>query len=255
MKDPRAIAAVQAEGKALIQMGTWLESTVIERDELLARARSSKEKIHYGDLLTLCSIKHWECSADLHKYKGRICFRGDQVKDEEGAFAIFQEMSSSPAAIQGVNATIAYGCFPGHTITVSDALRAYVQSLLKSKHKTWVHIPHALRPKHWNNKYKRPMCLLERALYGHPESGGHWQNHLTAAIIAAGGEAVEGHQSAFWFPKTRLLLTVYVDDLLLAGPSTEHDKLWHTLRHGSHPINLEDAEPLDKFLGRQHYML
>jgi len=248
----KAHDAIRTEGRSLIDCGTWLESTVTEKDDLLARARKTGEDIHVGDLLTICSVKYWECAPERHRYKGRICFRGDNVKDQDGAVAVFQELSSSPTAVQGVNANIAYGCLPGHKYTVSDAIRAYVQSLLKSRYKTWCRIPRDLWPAHWKGKYKAPMCLLVKALYGHPESGGHWERHLTEAVLASGGIAIPEHPSSFWFPDTKLMLSVYVDDLLLSGPAENHNKLWNQLRHGSHPIHLEDAEPLDRFLGRNH---
>jgi len=94
------------------------------------------------------------------------------------------------------------------------------------------------------------MCLLERALYGHPESGAHWEQHLETAIKAIGGKPVPNHPSSFWFEDTKLLLTVYVDDLLLSGPSGEHDAFWVNLVEKG--IKLDPAEPLDRFLGRSH---
>ena len=63
------------------------------------------------------------------------------------------------------------------------------------------------------------MCRLVKALYGHPESGGQWENHLKA-IKAVGGHPITNHPSLFWFP--RGLWTVYVDDLLLACPEGCH---------------------------------
>ncbi len=99
---------------------------------------------------------------------------------------------------------------------------------------------------------KRPVCVLQKSLYGHPEAGGHWEKHLTAAVKACGGEAVHNHPSSFWFPKERLLLSVYVDDPLLSGPEENHQILWDRLRHGPMPIDMEDPEPLDRFLGRSH---
>ena len=128
--------------------------------------------------------------------------------------------------------------------------------LLRSKHKTWVGIPPELWPEDWRRRgFKRPMCVLERALYGHPESGGHWEKHLTKAVLECGGVAVENHPSSFWFPVERMLLTVYVDDLLLSGPTENHNKVWKRLRHGQTPIHMEDPEPLDSFLGRTHTKL
>ena len=99
------------------------------------------------------------------------------------------------------------------------------------------------------------MCQLFKALYGHPESGAHWERHLEAAIKANGGIAIKEHPSSYRFPDLKLLLTVYVDDLMLAGPSENHDGLWHKLRYGTMPITLEDPEPLSRFLGREHVKL
>jgi len=251
MIDPKAVEAVGAEGQALVQCGTWLENTVIERDELLRWARESGVDIHCGDLMAICSIKFWERDAEFHKYKGRICFRGDSVKDQYGSAAVFQELSASPTTVQAANSNIAYGMLPGHKTTQSDAIRAYVQSLLKGKCQTWVHIPYMLWPKHWKNqKWRKPMCLLERALYGHPESGAHWQEHLEEAIRAIGGIPVPNHPSSFWFVEAKLLLTVYVDDLLLSGPAGKHEVFWRELIEKG--IKLDPAEDLDRFLGRSH---
>ena len=132
----------------------------------------------------------------------------------------------------------------------ADAIRAYVQSKLNSVYETYVCIPKELWPKEWHEKgFKQPCCKLNKALYGHPEAGGHWERHLTNAIEQCGGIAIANHPSSFWFPESSLLLTVYVDDLLLSGPATEHDKLWALLEE---KINIEDPEPLDRFLGRTH---
>ena len=239
----------------LLESGTWLESIAIDKDKLLQRARDNNERIHLGDLLTLCSIKFAERAPEFWKFKGRICFRGDNVKDETGAAAVFQEISASPTAIQAVNANMAYGCIPGHKSTTCDAVRAYVQSLLKSKHKTWVRIPKELWPPSWKGKFYAPMCLLDKALYGHPESGGHWERHLTEAIKDMGGAPVAEHPSSFWFEGRKLLLTVYVDDLLLSGPVAEHENFWKTLRTGKFPIQCDDPEALSRFLGRDHVPL
>ena len=60
---------------------------------------------------------------------------------------------------------------------------------------------------------------------------------------------MQTHPSTFWCASTKLLLTVYVDDLMLAGPEAEHEVFWtRRLEH----VNLEDPEPLSTFLGRQH---
>ena len=97
---------------------------------------------------------------------------------------------------------------------------------------------------------RRPLVKLERALYGHPEAGGHWEKHLEKIIkTMMGGQPVPDHPSCFWFPSQELFLIVYVDDLLLAGPAHHHAEFWKKL--GS-KVNLEPAEELDRYLGRHH---
>ena len=96
---------------------------------------------------------------------------------------------------------------------------------------------------------KKPMCRLLKSLYGHPESGGHWEKHLTQAVVDTGGQPVKDHPSSFWFPESRLLLSVYVDDLLLSGPEGNHEGFWREL---CKTIRLGDPEILDRFLGRDH---
>ena len=127
---PKTFDAIKDKGKALVSAKTWLEDSVTEKADLIRNANEKGETIHMGNLLTLCSIKHSELCAALQKYKGRICFRGDDVRDEKGALAVFQELSSHPTAIQTANSNIA-GCLPGNCTTQTDAVRAYLQRKLK----------------------------------------------------------------------------------------------------------------------------
>ena len=132
-----------------------------------------------------------------------------------------------------------------------------MQSLLKSEHLTYVAIPFELWPQDgsWQKKGferkgpNRPYCRLFKALYGHPESGAHWEKHLTESIQKCGGAAIPGHPSSYWFTKERQLLTVYVDDLLMSGPIATQSSVWRRLRE---LVSTEDPELLDRFLGRAH---
>ena len=92
--------------------------------------------------------------------------------------------------------------------------------------------------------------MLERALYGHPEAGAHWENHLTAIIKKLGGRPIPSHPSAFWFEGSRFILTIYVDDLMLSGPADAHEAFWNDLMKD---VLIEPPEPLERFLGRNHH--
>ena len=72
---------------------------------------------------------------------------------------------------------------------------------------------------------------------------------MTQVLKDLGGSPVQSHPSTFWFASTKLFLTVYVDDLMLAGPEAEHEGLWtRLLEH----VKIEDPEPLFRFFGRHH---
>jgi hypothetical protein len=182
---------------------------------------------------------------------------GNCGRDEHGMAAVYQDLSSSPTSMFDANMNLAYGAQPGYTTTAADAIRAYVQTLLKSTRETWVVIPYELWPKdgswqklgYQRKGGQRPVCKLLKALYGHPESGAHWEKHLEAAIRKIGGHPVKEHSSTFLFPEEKQMLTVYVDDLLMSGPVETQAKVWERLRKH---ISTEDPEPIDRFLGRTH---
>ena len=143
---------------------------------------------------------------------------------------------------------------PGNKTTQADAIRAYCQTLLKSRDPTWVTITQLLRRK--DMKERRPCCRLLKALYGHPESGAHWEKHLMEAIIKCGGVPIVNHPSSFWIGSLSLMLTVYVDDLLCSGPTASHAPVWKKLTDRRIcGINIDDPEPLDRFVGGKHVVL
>jgi hypothetical protein len=246
--NPKAIAAVRAEIDALEACGTWDVSTLCEKQEVIDWATNEGITVHIGEGLGICSIKNHEMGEHLQKWKGRFCFRAPTARDQGGAIAVFQEMSSRPTTVVAVNVSVAYGCLHGYKVSVADAVKAYVQSDLKSKNPTYIEIPKHLCPLEWRKMHK-PVCKLVKALYGHPEAGAHWERHLEKIVREMGGDRVPSHPSLFFFPEKKLLLTIYVDDLLLAGPEESHAAFWAMLEK---KVNIEPPEDLDRYLGRYH---
>ena len=76
---------------------------------------------------------------------------------------------------------------------------------LKVNYQTWIELPPELRPSWWRQQFARPIVLLLRALYGHPEAGGLWELRKSRNILATLGS-----------------LPTHVDDLTLSGPQEEH---------------------------------
>ena len=114
---------------------------------------------------------------------------------------------------------------------------------------TWVQLPPELWPKDWKDKFSKPMVLLVKSLYGHPEAGAHWERHLEGIIRNMGGEPVPEFPSSYFFPSSKLLLTVYVDDFTLSGPAGNHAAFWERLRQD---VELEQETGLERILGQHH---
>ena len=133
--------------------------------------------------------------------------------------------------------------------TAADAIKAYVQAYLKGKHKTWIELPPELRPAWWKTKFVKPVVLLIKALYGHPDAGGLWEAHLKQVLHNLGGSEVVEFPGNFYFPDTKLLLSTYVDDLTLAGPIDQHQPFWEKL---TALVDVEPPEPIYRVLGRNH---
>ena len=70
-----------------------------EEPEVLAEARAKGDKIHIGDVMSICSRRFVEMGPDMVQLKGRGVFRGDNARDQDGALAVYQSLSASPLMI------------------------------------------------------------------------------------------------------------------------------------------------------------
>ena len=66
------------------------------------------------------------------KFKGRVVFLGNNVKDQNWDYAVFQELSSCPATMEGTRSADCYGSIPGHNVMQADAEQAYIQASLQA---------------------------------------------------------------------------------------------------------------------------
>ena len=55
----------------------------------------------------------------------------------ENFAAVFEELGSAPPSAAASRFLDAYGCFPGMSVSMADAISAYTQSFLKSEIVTW----------------------------------------------------------------------------------------------------------------------
>ena len=190
LNDEQGVKAVQAEAEGLRSNHTWDDDSVDTLSNWKKWSRETKTQIHIADLLTLCGIKHYELEPSKWKYKGRIVYRGDRIRDSEGNIILFQETATTPTAIISLQITLWFGMKHGNKVTCSDAVQAFLQSVLDEGDFTLVIIPKELWLMSWSKRFGEHAVLavrLRKSLYGHPKAGRWWQEHLTSCIVALGG--------------------------------------------------------------------
>jgi hypothetical protein len=112
------------------------------------------------------------------------------VKNQNWDNAMFADLGSSPASMEAGRIVDAFGMRKGYTIQQSDAVQAYLQAKIRGK-PTWVVIPQDQWPEAWKGM-RKPVCRLNVALYGHPDSGTDWEHHCKISVNVAGFSAVGG---------------------------------------------------------------
>jgi len=231
-RDPKAIETIKIQGAGVREKEVWDDSSVMEKSDRLEQTRRQGRTIHLAEVMAIASI-------NKRRYKGRLVFRGDQIKDSWGGATQFGEMYSTPTNIQSINVAIMYGMMLGNAISTADCARAFLQAFLLLEEEAFGH-------------FKQPTVRLRKALYGHPLASAMWDRHLCRVLLVEMGLiAVEGHPSVFRDTATGLLIVVYVDDVLVAGPSEHHAALWKSLqRH----VETDEVESLNKIIGRKHIL-
>ena len=250
--NPKAQEALDLEWNKLVKKDAWLYDTVTEWKEVSNKAKKSGEKVHVGKVFEICVEKGSELPQGdkLRKFKGRTVFQGNNVRDENADVALFSELGSSPATMEAGKSVDAYGTQPGFVVQQNDGVQAYTQATMRGVD-TWVEIPNDRWPKEWKGKYSRPVVKLRIALYGHPDSGGLWEQHCESQLKAVGFimPDPEGWPSVFFHPVLKLLLVVYVDDFKMSGPKESMKKGWELI--GS-KIDMDTPTEANRYLGCDH---
>ena len=74
-----------------------------------------------------------------------------------------------------------------------------------------------------------PVVPLERNLYGHPLAGLLWERQFEKVLLKHGWEKIPNWECLFVHRDKGLFLSVYVDDIKLAGKKQNLDPMWKVL--------------------------
>ena len=124
INDPKALEALKQEALGLRSNATWNDDTVAPIHQLRNRARATGVRIKVAALLTLVGIKHLELDPSHCRWKGRIVYRGGQVRDQDNNLLLFDHTATTPTSLIALNAALWFASRPGNKASCSDAVQA-----------------------------------------------------------------------------------------------------------------------------------
>ena len=92
----------------------------------------------------------------------------------------------------------------------------------------WIRLPRHKWPETWSS-VEDPVVPLERNLYGHPLAGLLCERQFEKILLQHGWEKVSKWECLLVQREKGLFLSVYVDDIKLAGKKQIIDPMWNVL--------------------------
>ena len=128
---------------------------------------------------------------------------------------------------------------PGCDGQAADAVSAKTQVKMEDAHKLlkipksecpdiWIRLPRHKWPKSWSSM-EDTVVPLNRNLFGHPLAGLLWERQFEKILLKYGWEKVSNCECLFVHSEKGLFLSVYVDDIKLAGRKQNIDPMWKVL--------------------------
>ena len=191
-------------------------------------------------------------------YKYRVVLQGSNVKDDGGNNVYFADTSSAPTNMICIRSVMSYGHLSGGETSRADAEQAFIQPLLDDSVHMFIFIPKELQTAEMianSIGINNPVFRLRRPLYGWSRSGNIWEQHLASSLesIKYGKDSwkpVEHWPQTFWKIGNKgkvVMLTVYVDDFVLAGPASSEE--WPSIRA---VIRTSEPTQIGRVLGVHH---
>lgn len=217
-------------------MNVWDESPVCEVDDLRQKATAAGEKIHIAEVMEIGSIKLDELGPSLSQHKGRLVFRGDATKDQDGLPAKFRELVFKLSLCFCFRV-----CYTQLAVLIADAKEAYLQALLRTAIPNLGHLTIFLLASGMGTECRRPAVLHYMDIL--KQAGDDGFRHLSEILTAKMGfKPVECFPSPWWNETIRVLVAAYVDDIIVAGPQHEVDEFW----------KVDGVSIPGRYLGRDH---
>ena len=111
------------------------EKSQKQEKEAIKEAQKNNTKVHFASLMDLCHLKNSELERQVQKHKGRVVLRGDIVKDDSGAYAVFTEQGSSASQMTTAKVMDVIARQPDIDGQAADATSAYTKVTMEDAQK------------------------------------------------------------------------------------------------------------------------
>ena len=136
--NPKAKEAMLKEWKGLRDQGAFDFSMVREYDEVVAEAKRDKREVHTARAWNMCREELLATRGKpRRKFQGRGVLLGNQVKNQHWEAAFFQDLENSPASCKASRWADFFGCLPGHSVKLADAIKLMSRRSSKDLYVGW----------------------------------------------------------------------------------------------------------------------
>ncbi len=141
-----------------------------EKSDIVSEAKNYKRTVQFGRVHGISVEKNFEVPRGhlSRKFKGRVVFLGNQVKNQGFEHATFMDLGNSPATIESARLCDFYGCLNGHMVSDADAVQAYIQAELGGD-KCWISLPREAWPEWIDGKHSVLLKHEGNLTYRHRE--------------------------------------------------------------------------------------
>ena len=217
----------------------WDLTEVRSKSKVIDEARTKGAIVHFASLMDICHLKNAEMEAKNQKYRGRVVLRGDIVKDDSGSCAVFTEQGSSASQMTAAKIMDIISRLPGCSGQAADAVSASSQVKMEDAPKLlkipksqcpdiWIRLPRHKWPKSWSSM-EDPVVLFSEICMVIFWQDCYEKGNLRKSYCSTVGKRFPIENAYFVHRQKRLFLSVYVDDIKLAGKKQNIDPKWKLL--------------------------
>ena len=183
-------------------------------------------------------VKKFDADGNISRYRARLVARGFNIQVEAA------RKYAPTISKQQLRLLLAEAVRNGHDVHQIDVRTAYLYSDLLDE--IFLQVPAGYQPK------QLPCTILKikKAMYGLPQSGRLWYEHLKATLNDMGFENLKNDEAIF--TNGKLKLAIYVDDLLIIGQLDDIEAFKNEFKEH---YQIRDGGELNYFLGTEYQVI